>query len=451
MATNQLTDTIGIRGQLNNMGVGNERIGFDKNTGYVTIDGQNAIRSGNVQNGTAYANPNDITQQYNTFNTGQQVQSAEQAFLAPQQTANPYDQQVADLLANLTNMTNNQTPVDPYSSPQYAAAQAQVARGAQQAQRQSQEALGGTGLARSSIVTDRAQAIQNDANNYLQTQLVPGIVQQLQAERQNQVSGIYNLLNALSGQQSLVDERTRGEQDRLANVLDYLTGKQTRQEDVAYRTTRDAVEDMRYEEQVAYQKARDEITDERWKLDFDEDVRRFGLNYALQQQQERRMAADAAAGNALARERFDYDKERDAKLDAQKEAERNGGLTPEARKEEASEMAMALRAGDISPEAALRQIDDDLAVGIYSPSDAEFLKAQVERIAPSVAGSAVPTPEQVKESGQVKSDKELDAEAKSKGYPTVDYRTWYKSANGRLAGNDFETWRRLYGPRIEAR
>ncbi|OMD92982.1 hypothetical protein BSK49_00945 [Paenibacillus odorifer] len=38
-----------------------------------------------------------------------------------------------------------------------------------------------------------------------------------------------------------------------------------------------------YTEQFAYQKARDAITDQRWKTEFDENVRQYGLGYGLQQ------------------------------------------------------------------------------------------------------------------------------------------------------------------------
>jgi len=295
MASVPITDMAGIRQQLNAMGIGNERIGFDKNSGYVTIDGQAAIRPAKVEAGVSYANPTDIRNQLNQFNLnqqlanlqrqtqnyGQQLQNIEQQFLQPQQQTNPYDQQVQSLLQQIQQMTMHQQPIDPYSTPQWAAAQAQAQRGAQQAIRGAQEALGGSGLARSSLVTDRAQNIQNQANEYLQTQVVPQIVQQIQAERQQQLSGLYNLLGALSGQQGLADERARAERSQLADVLNYLTGREAQTRDYAYRTIRDAVEDMRYDEQIAYQRERDRIADERDKRNFDEDVRRFGLEYAL--------------------------------------------------------------------------------------------------------------------------------------------------------------------------
>ena len=464
MASVPITDMAGIRQQLNAMGIGNERIGFDKNSGYVTIDGQAAIRPAKVEAGVSYATPADIRNQLNQFNFnqqlanlqrqtqnyGQQLQNIEQQFLQPQQQTNPYDQQVQSLLQQIQQMTMNQQPIDPYSTPQWAAAQAQAQRGAQQAIRGAQESLGGSGLARSSLVTDRAQNIQNQANEYLQTQVVPQIVQQIQAERQQQLSGLYNLLGALSGQQALADERARAERNQLADMLDYLSGRETQQREYAYRTIRDAVEDMRYDERMAYQRERDRIEDERDKRNFDEDVRRFGLQYALQQQQERRLAANAAADQALARARFEYQKERDRIEDERYERERlakqQPGLSDEDLRLEASEMIAAIRSGQLTPAQALQQINDDEAVGIYSASNANFLRDQLARVAPTTPATTNNTQSQ---SVPVdKSDKEIEAEARRLGYPTLDYRSWYKSPNGRAAGIDFATWQRLYGPRI---
>ena len=51
-----------------------------------------------------------------------------------------------------------------------------------------------------------------------------------------------------------------------------------------YGVSRDTVADQRYEDEFAYQQARDKITDAQDKRNFDEDVRRFGLDYALSRQ-----------------------------------------------------------------------------------------------------------------------------------------------------------------------
>lgn len=56
------------------------------------------------------------------------------------------------------------------------------------------------------------------------------------------------------------------------------------------------------QEQFAYQKARDAISDQRWKAEFDENVRQFGLNYALNRLQESNQQAYRQAQLALAQD-----------------------------------------------------------------------------------------------------------------------------------------------------
>ncbi|MED5019340.1 hypothetical protein P9847_18725 [Paenibacillus chibensis] len=55
-------------------------------------------------------------------------------------------------------------------------------------------------------------------------------------------------------------------------------------------------------QQLAYQKARDAISDQQWKMKFDEDVRQFGLNYALSNLQETNQQAYREAQLALSQD-----------------------------------------------------------------------------------------------------------------------------------------------------
>lgn len=458
-----ITGLTGIRSDLNAKGIGGDRIGFKD--GWVTVDGQNFLQPTAVKDGVSYADPSLYNTRFDTFTNQQKAnqQYMDLEKLIKQPSVNPYDQQVADLLSQLTNKINNPTPYDPYTSPEYAARQAQVQRQSQQAGRQAQEGFGQSGFARSSRTLERLAGIQNDANEYLETQIVPQLVAAQQAKDQQALANLQGLLSAVSGQQGLVDSRNRDQFDALSELLGYSTDRANRAADVEYQTGRDkvmdtryaderahllereGVEDKRYDEERAYQMARDKIADEKDKRDFDEDVRRFGLNYALQVQADKRAAANSAADNSLAERRFAYEQEQDkinrADREAEKAAQAAGGLSVEDLRAETSEMLAGLRSGGLTPDQALQSIADDEMLGIYSKKDADFLRSQIGRATPNLVASK-----------GAKTDSDLENEAKKAGFPVYDYKQWYRSPQGYASGIDFKTWQqRGLGPQLKAR
>ncbi len=235
---------IQARQALNNMGVDNNRIGYSN--GYVTVDGTNIFRPGANTNGTAYVNQamlNSAQGQINQLNTQNRLT---QQVLTPQATvnpydaqitqqlaqinqpvvANPYDSQVADVLAQLTQRINNPTPYDPYSSAEYAAQQAATQRGAQQSTRAAQESMGASGFGRSTNLADRAQGIQNQANEYMQLQVVPQLIAANQAQQQQGLANLSSLVSALSGQQGVYDTRAQSDRSNQYNILEALMNQQ---------------------------------------------------------------------------------------------------------------------------------------------------------------------------------------------------------------------------------
>lgn len=123
----------------------------------------------------------------------------------------------------------------------------------------------------------------------------------------------------------------------------------------------------------------------------------------------------------------------------------NGKMLDESRG-----MIDAIRGGEITPQAALTQIEQDTKLGFYTPQEADILKSMLQEIAPSAPEQQV-SEQQQEAIKSIPSDKVIEAEAKKLGYPTLDYRTWYKDPKGKTAGVDFKTWQKLYGPRIVAR
>lgn len=233
---------IQARQALNNMGVDSQRIKFTN--GYVTVDGKNIFKPGVVSNGTSFVNQDmvnkaqDLITQLNSANRlntlvtnptpnpyDSQITTQLNNLNQPL-AANPYDNQVSSALEQLMQRINNPTPYDPYSSAEYAAANAATQRGAQQSTRAAQESLGASGFGRSTNLADRAQTIQNDANEYMQLQIIPQLISANQAQQQQGIANLYSMVNALAGQQGVRDTRAQNERSNQFNILDALTGQQ---------------------------------------------------------------------------------------------------------------------------------------------------------------------------------------------------------------------------------
>jgi len=226
MASNIPTDLLGVRDTLKTKyNIADENIGWNPNTNMVTLYGKDTIRPTSNVDGTTYAGQDVFNSASGSINALKQQNDLMSQYTNPQQQANPYDNQVASIISQLQNMASAQ-PQNVYGTPQYAAAQAQAQKGAQQATRQAQESLGSSGFGRSTRLMDRTQGIQNDANQYLETQLVPQIQAQLQAQQQAQMQNLAGILNALGGQQQLYDTRQQTQRSNLAGIVDFLTNQQ---------------------------------------------------------------------------------------------------------------------------------------------------------------------------------------------------------------------------------
>ncbi|PWV90270.1 hypothetical protein DFQ01_14446 [Paenibacillus cellulosilyticus] len=480
------TGMIGIRSDLNAKGIDNSRIGYSN--GYVTIDGQNFIKPTTVSGGVSYADPTAYNNTYNTYNTytsNQATKTAQDNYLSAlnNTTTNPYDQQVSDTLASYYDKLTNQTPYDVYNSDEYAAYQAQADRAAQKSTRAAQESMGASGFGRSTNLADRAQSIQNDENEYMQLQVVPQLQAAYDSKQQQQLAALGTYLDALTGQQGLYDTRTQEGINNLYNAVNYLSGRSDQAYQTQYQAERDKVTDTQQQELLEIQQAaltgmykgkqttaaQQQAFENAWTESVQmgkvsdslanltgipagtllESTRQFNANLAEQQASRAQTASIAAADRAQRASDNAADRALQERLAANKESDQNAastGLTAAERQQEGSALLSALRAGELTPAQAWQQIQDDLSLGLYSAEDAKYLQGIVQQIAPSTQAPAA-TQDQIAASG-AKSDKEVEAEAKAKGYPTLDYLSWYKSANGRLGGVDFQTWQSLYGPRL---
>ncbi|OCT12641.1 hypothetical protein A8709_33055 [Paenibacillus pectinilyticus] len=223
-----------VRTLMNNNKYDNDKIGYNADSGYVTYGGQNFMKPQLNVNGTTYTDQATFDQAHNQYK--QNSANAAAAYnTTPQPAAqpanqgytNPYTQQITDILAHL-NAATQAPPVDVYSSPQYAAAQAQAQRGVAEGQRQSRENLNRRGILDSSLTSSQANQIAANSNEYLTTQLVPQIQAQLQAQRQqelqaqqNMFQNYFNLSNQADSQHNADRNFDAGRQDAATAATGY--------------------------------------------------------------------------------------------------------------------------------------------------------------------------------------------------------------------------------------
>lgn len=229
--------TVQIRKALNDKGISNDQISYDNTSGFVKVGGQNFMRPAKTFNGTSFGDQAGFNNAWNNYsntlknatgipsgmmnigatapNLSRNASAAPAASpvatsntynpYASAGTQNPYNSQISGLIAQLQGLATQPQNVDPYSTAQYAAYKAQADKGAQASIRAAQESLGSSGFGRSTALSERSQGIQNDANTYLETQVVPTIIAQQQAQRQQEFASLMATLDPLLNQQGRAD------------------------------------------------------------------------------------------------------------------------------------------------------------------------------------------------------------------------------------------------------
>lgn len=193
-----MANDVSVRSYLLGKGYSNDDIGYDPNSGQVQLKNKttgaydNFFKPSMNVNGSTYDNQSNIDNAYNQYAKTQQQPT--QVGQPAQTQANPYIDQYTQMIKDIQSRLAAPQQ-DVYSTPQYAAAQAQAQRGVAEGQRQSRENLNRRGIFDSSLTSSQANQIAANSNEYLQTQLVPQIQQQLTAQRQAEISNQFNLLN----------------------------------------------------------------------------------------------------------------------------------------------------------------------------------------------------------------------------------------------------------------
>lgn len=311
---------------------------------------------------------------------------------------------------------------------------------------------------------EQAQSLVSQLMSLKQQAETPGITAAERTKLSNQADGIRAMLSGMG-----VDTSQYGANANYSTASQYtpmirtLAGQQLDQAKQAQ-----AFEQNFAQEQFAYQKIRDQIADEKWKKEFDEDSRRFGLQYALSRQVQLGGLSIDRARLALSQAAQENDRLMEVWKATGKAPEGIKGVAAgtqygtqpttasgvsEKMMAEAQGMVQSVREGKYTPESAYKQIEEDTRLGFYTAPEAQYLKSMLEQVSRSAPKVQIPAEAQKSFSDSLPTDKEIykiwETEGKKLGAAKIDFALWYKSPQGRSAGVDFDTWKKLYGPTMQ--
>jgi hypothetical protein len=290
---NPMNNNVWVREYLRSQGYNDDQIGWNQNTGAVTLNGQIFYKPSaeNAVGGKAYGTLDELNQAMNNYRMNQLYgqmynQATQQKPYNPQDS--PYYNQINNLISQLQSRANQPFVYDPASDPAYQAALNQANRNAELASRSAMEDLNERGILNSTVTSDRLGQIRQDAMSYVSDTVLPQLMQQAYNREQQGIANLMNVLGALQQQQGFQEgvrqfDVSRGD-NLLNNVINMLQQQQSFNEGVRQFNQNFNENQRQYNEQFAYQQLRDQIKDKQWQQQFDEDVRRFGLNYALDRQ-----------------------------------------------------------------------------------------------------------------------------------------------------------------------
>lgn len=215
--------SVGVRSALESSGYNPNSIGYSNGT--VTLNNQPFVTPSANVNGTTYTDPSTYKNALSNYRIGDLQNQIVNNTNLP---TNQYTSQIDDTIKYLMDFAKNQQVSNPYDTAEYKAYQAQSDRRAQQGIRAAQESMGSSGFGRSTALGERAQGIQNEQTEYLETQVIPTILAAERERQQQQYSNVMNLLNPLMNQQSYADNRAQTELSNVYNALNAVTSEQQR-------------------------------------------------------------------------------------------------------------------------------------------------------------------------------------------------------------------------------
>ncbi len=215
--------SVPVRSSLQSSGYSPDSIGY--NNGTVTLNNQPFVVPTSNVNGTTYTDQKSYNNALSNYRIGDLQNKIVNNTQLPE---NRYTGQVDETIQYLMDLARNQQVTDPRDTAEYAAYAAQAGRRTQQGVRAAQEALGSAGFGRSTALGERAQSIQNEQEEYLETQVIPTLLAAERERQQQQYNNVINLLSPLMSQQSYADNRAQTELGNLYNALGAITTEQQR-------------------------------------------------------------------------------------------------------------------------------------------------------------------------------------------------------------------------------
>lgn len=197
----------------------------------------------------------------------------------PQQYTGTYQAKIDETLDRILN--GERFSYDMNADPLYQQYKSNYIR---QGQNAMQDAIGQASALTGGYTNSYAQTVGQQAyNSYLEQlndripELYSLAMQKYQMEQNQENNNLANLLNADNIQYSRYRDNVTDYENALANTLNAYQYDNN----FNYQKDRDAVADRQWQSQFDYQKQRDSVSDQQWQQQFNENVRQFGLDYAL--------------------------------------------------------------------------------------------------------------------------------------------------------------------------
>jgi hypothetical protein len=190
---------IGIRKELNKSGISNDKIGWDKKTGYVTVGGQNFLKPQQMNDGRSYTDRQSYDKAFGSLQNilpKQPTQQASQGNGAPQQY-NDYRNKQMELMNKYEQMMDKPFEYNPESDPRYQAYKQLAQKQAGVASQNAMESLNSRGILNSTVTSDRLGQIQQSAEqNALAA--VPQFYEQAAQQRNDSLRNTAQLLGMVT-------------------------------------------------------------------------------------------------------------------------------------------------------------------------------------------------------------------------------------------------------------
>jgi hypothetical protein len=275
-----------VRSYLKSLGYNDNQIGYNPASKSVTLEGNDFFQPTYTSGGKAYGTTEQLDNAFNAYRYRQGQKTASDLLTRYRSALEKPVQQAS-------------FSYDPNNDPQYQVALQQAQANAKMATGNAIASLNARGIDTSSVASDRAAQIQQQALGQVTSEVLPQLVQQAYSrwlndqnmayqQQQDQLSGLLNLYGITNQQnQQYIDNQANQKNANLNAALSVsnLTGRTvTPQSDWSglFRQAANPSTPLNLAgQQFQSNQQQQQFAQEQALRDFNENVRQFGLNYAL--------------------------------------------------------------------------------------------------------------------------------------------------------------------------